>query len=184
MNFTIKTIGCKVNIYESNKIKNELIKEGIKKPSEDQILQKAYDMAIELQKTEGYSSNVGTILVGISDAHIRKALRDPNIRMVIPYHKSSINPAIALLTGIIGNTDYTDQQNTRYTTKDGKLAKVTIDKQGYYKEITDKKGNKVKAFDDYEYLRTHKKATMRDAANAYIDHCEKYGLTPVFEQFV
>ena len=29
MNFTIKTIGCKVNIYESNKIKEELEKKGL-----------------------------------------------------------------------------------------------------------------------------------------------------------
>lgn len=164
--------------------KNELEKSGVKNPTAEQITQKAFDMAIELQKTKGYSSNVGTILVGISDKHIRKALRDPNIRMVIPYHKSSINPAIAMLTGIIGNVDYTEQQNTRFTTKDGNLKKVTVDSDGYYKEIRDKNGNRVKAFDDYEWLAAHPKADARDAANAYIDHCEKYGLTPKFEQFV
>lgn len=96
-----------------------------KNATEDEIKQKAFEMAVELQKKKGYSSYVGTILVGISDAHIRKALRDPDIRMVIPYHKSSINPVIAFLTGIVGNTDYTLQQNTRYTTAEGTLAKVT-----------------------------------------------------------
>ena len=30
MNFTIKTIGCKVNSYESNKLKDELIDMGLK----------------------------------------------------------------------------------------------------------------------------------------------------------
>lgn len=35
-----------------------------------------------------YSKNVGTVLVGKSDAHIRAALADPRIDFVIPFHKS------------------------------------------------------------------------------------------------
>jgi bacterioferritin-associated ferredoxin len=59
-----------------------------------------YETAKEIQNAEGYTENCGTICVGVSDRHIRKLLSDPDIRMVIPYHKSSINPTVAKMRGI------------------------------------------------------------------------------------
>ena len=59
-----------------------------------------YDIALEIQSADGYSKNCGTIAVGVSDEHIRKLLADPNIRMVIPYHKSGLNPEVARMNKI------------------------------------------------------------------------------------
>lgn len=73
-----------------------------------------YDTAIEIQNAEGYTENCGTICVGVSDRHIRKLLDDPNIRMVIPYHKSGLNPIVAHMNKIAQFVDYTGVQNTRY----------------------------------------------------------------------
>ena len=74
--------------------------------------------AFRIQADPEYGKNVGTIAVGISDEHIWKMLSDPDIRMVIPYHKSGINPAVAVKLNIGEYTNYTDQQNTRR--RDGK----------------------------------------------------------------
>ena len=70
--------------------------------------------AKEIQDTEGYDANCGTICVGVSDEHIWKLLSDPDVKMVIPYHKSSLNPVVAQMMNIGLYNDYTTKQNTRY----------------------------------------------------------------------
>ena len=45
-----------------------------------------FDRAMELR--DMYSENVGTILVGLSDDHIKAAMADPRIDYIIPFHKS------------------------------------------------------------------------------------------------
>ena len=71
-----------------------------------------FETAKEIQNAEGYTENCGTICVGVSDRHIRKLLSDPDIRMVIPYHKSGLNPIVAHMNKIAEFTDYTNKQNT------------------------------------------------------------------------
>ena len=71
-----------------------------------------YETAKEIQNAEGYTENCGTICVGVSDRHIRKLLSDPDIRMVIPYHKSGLNPIVAHMNKIAEFADYTNKQNT------------------------------------------------------------------------
>lgn len=73
-----------------------------------------YDTAIEIQGDPAYARNCGTICVGVSDEHIRKLMKDPNIRMIIPYHKSGLNPLVAEMNNIRQFSDYTNSQNTRY----------------------------------------------------------------------
>lgn len=73
-----------------------------------------YDTAVEIQSDPAYGRNCGTICVGVSDEHIRKLMADPNIRMVIPYHKSGLNPLVAQMNKIGKFGDYTNPQNTRY----------------------------------------------------------------------
>lgn len=68
--------------------------------------------AIAMQLHPGYSSNIGTIAIGISDAHIRMMLNDPLIRMVIPYHSSGMLPEFAKQMHIDYYHDYTTTQNT------------------------------------------------------------------------
>lgn len=71
-----------------------------------------FETAKEIQNAEGYTENCGTICVGVSDRHIRNLLSDPDIRMVIPYHKSGLNPIVAHMNKIAEFTDYTNKQNT------------------------------------------------------------------------
>ena len=75
--------------------------------------QEGYELAMAIQNADGYHNNCGTIAVGVSNAHILKLIRDPNIRMVIPYHKSSLNHLVAVMTNVDKYVDYTKKQNTR-----------------------------------------------------------------------
>ena len=90
-----------------------------------------YADAIALQQDPRYSSNVGTIAIGVSDRQIRMMLADPNIRMVIPYHSSGMNPIFADMMGTSFYKDYTNFQNTAvkqmYDSK-GKPVSVKLDK--------------------------------------------------------
>lgn len=125
-----------------------------------------FKTAVEIQNSEGYSLNCGTICVGISDEHIRKLMADPDIRMVIPYHKSGINPIVAEMIKTNKYTDYTLSQSERYESSG--------------KNITKKDHNKIKNFN--ELLRIHKDPQI--AAQAYVRACEKNGFLPKFDQFV
>lgn len=126
-----------------------------------------YNTAVELQNAEGYRNNCGTICVGISDAHIRKLMSDPNIRMVIPYHKSGINPVVAHMMRIGEYPDYTGYQNTRYA--DGvKLSKEDAKHEPNFNQILHDMGAK---------------GDPRAAAQKYLDWCEERGYLPKFDQF-
>ena len=126
-----------------------------------------YNTAVELQNAEGYRNNCGTICVGISDAHIRKLMSDPNIRMVIPYHKSGINPVVAHMMRIGEYPDYTGYQNTRYA--DGvKLSKEDAKHEPNFNQILHDMGTN---------------GDPRAAAQKYLDWCEEYGYLPKFDQF-
>ena len=123
--------------------------------------QTGFQRAVEIQNAAGYSANCGTIAVGISDEHIWKMLGDDDIRMVIPYHKSSLNHIVAVLNNIDKYTDYTGVQNTRY--------KAT--------------GSKIdgKDFNFNEALR--RLGDAKAAANEYLEWCEKNGYLPKFDTF-
>lgn len=70
--------------------------------------------AYELQNDPRYSPYVGTISIGVSEYHIWTMLFDDNIRMIIPYHKSNINPGVARMKGIDFYNDYTYCQNDKW----------------------------------------------------------------------
>lgn len=126
-----------------------------------------YNTAVELQNAEGYRNNCGTICVGISDEHIRKLMSDPNIRMVIPYHKSGINPVVAHMMRIGEYPDYTGYQNTRYA--DGvKLSKEDAKHEPNFNQILHDMGTN---------------GDPRAAAQKYLDWCEEHGYLPRFDQF-
>lgn len=121
------------------------------------------DEAIKLQNTDGYTDNVGIICVGISDKHIRKLMADDNMKMVIPYHKSGINPVVAKMQDIDIYTDYTNEQNTRYA-KSGKK----IRKNSFH-------------FDFYADLA--KTNNPRQTAENYVRDCESRNFLPKFDRF-
>lgn len=121
--------------------------------------------AFRIQADPEYGKNVGTIAVGISDEHIWKMLSDPDIRMVIPYHKSGINPAVAVKLKIGEYTDYTGQQNTRR--RDGRqLTKAEL-----------------KNIPDINRLMHRDGLDAVEASRRYVEWCEDNGYIPKFEKF-
>ena len=120
-----------------------------------------YDLAIQIQNTPGYSQHCGTVAVGVSNEHIMKMLDDENIRMIIPYHKSSLNHIVAVMNNIDKYTDYTNVQNTR-NKSDGK--KISG-----------------KDFNFNEALR--RTGDAKAAANEYLAWCEENGYIPKFDDF-
>jgi ribosomal protein S18 acetylase RimI-like enzyme len=121
--------------------------------------------AFRIQADPEYGKNVGTIAVGISDEHIWKMLSDPDIRMVIPYHKSGINPAVAVKLNIGEYTNYTDQQNTRR--RDGR-------------QLTK---SELKDIPDINRLMHRDGLDAVEASRRYVEWCEDNGYIPKFEKF-
>ena len=135
-----------------------------------------FDEAMKLQQAEGYKENCGTIAVGISDDQIRKMLADPNIQMVIPYHKSSLNPIVAAMTNVDRFTNYEDYQNTKDAEGKALSAKNDFDWDNKLFELShDKNGN---------MLPKSKWGNVQDLVQEYVDWCNKRGYTAKFEQFL
>ena len=105
-----------------------------------------------------YSKNVGTILVGKTDAHIIAAMADPRIDYIIPFHKSSWKESLYDALGLTGYADYTDFQNEK-----------SID------------GSKIKNYDPSEYWDFSK--TGDENAQIYLAKCREDGRIPKFSQF-
>ena len=146
--------------------------------------------AIALQNDPNYSSNIGTIAIGISDKQIEMMLADRRIRMVIPYHSSGMNPIFAHLVGIKNYNDYTNDQNTtikKIVDAEGKeislklkkeqIAKLTAGFQ--YNEALQRLGDARAAAEEY-------KAWCKDKSKHKIEiNGKEYFavLKPKFEQF-
>lgn len=129
--------------------------------------EEAYRIAGEENVDREYANHIGTIVVGVSEGHIRKLLRDNTIRMVIPYHKSGLNPMIAKALHIVAYNDYTSTQNTTLKFP-GKKA-TSISGKNIPAEY------KIKDFDFYEYWGKTKDGVLYDGkktAQAYLDWCK------------
>lgn len=124
-----------------------------------------FEEAMALQNAEGYRENCGTIAVGVSDEHIEKMLDDPNIRMIIPYHKSGLNPLVAKKNRIAEFTDYTNVQNTR-SANGTKLEKENL-----------------KDMPNFNSLMHDEGMDARQAAQVYLDWCDSKGFIPKFNKF-
>ena len=132
-------------------------------------IDKALKAAGEKNVDTEYAKNCGTIVVGVSDAHIRKLLRDPTVRMVIPYHKSGLNPVIARELNIAVYNDYTSVQNTGVVRK-GTKARSNLTST----EIKDAYGLKDFAFYDWFGKTIDGKVYDGKAtAEKYLEWCEK-----------
>ena len=106
-----------------------------------------------------YSKNVGTILVGKTDAHIIAAMADPRIDYIIPFHKSSWKESLYDALGLTGYADYTDTQNEK-----------PIDKS-----------RSIKNYDPSEYWDFTKSGD--ENAQKYLEMCREDGRIPKFPQF-
>lgn len=118
--------------------------------------------SFELINKKGYKGNVGTILVGVSDLQIRKALADKNISYVIPYHKSSLNPIVAQMYNISKYNDYTDSQRT--TNKKTGNAIDTKLEFAFYDDLA-------------------KTQNPKQTAKNYLNWCKQNNYIPKFNQF-
>ena len=142
--------------------------------------------ALEIRKDKGYAKHVGTIAVGVSDEHIKKMMADPEIDMIIPYHKSGMPAAVQNKTGLKYAKDYTDFQNPGITDE----AKEEIVKRlanGDAKAFEKKYGEGAESYLKNRYLNYSrllvKEGTPEKAAQEYLNRCKDLGCTPVFEMF-
>ena len=120
--------------------------------------------AIALQNDPRYSSNVGTIAIGLSDMHIRMMLNDSRIRQVIPYHSSAINPIFADLVGVSYYNDYTDYQTTKI--------KEIYDSNGKVVNLKLTKDQVAKWTAGFEFnQKLQEIGDARATAQAYIEWC-------------
>ena len=122
------------------------------------------DKALEIQNTKGYDKNCGIIWVGVSNAHINKMLDDENVPFIIPYHKSSLNPAIARMRNIDFYNDYTKAQNTRYDSKAKKKVPASVWSFDFYADLA-------------------KTNDPRQTAENYKTECQNRGYLPKFDEF-
>ena len=120
-----------------------------------------------------YSKNVGTILVGMNEAHIRAALLDPRIDMVIPYHKSQMTDALAARFGLENYHDFTNSQN-EVDLKTG--TKVDHNINVIFGEATGELA-------EDEMVWDFNKPELENT-QAYLDLCEKLGRKPKFAEFL
>lgn len=123
--------------------------------------QTGFETAVEIQNAAGYSANCGTIAVGISDEQIWKMLDDPDIRMIIPYHKSSLNHIVAVMNNIDQYKDYTGVQNTR----DAKTGSKITGKDFGYNDALRRTGD------------------AKAATAEYLAWCKENGYLPKFDTF-
>lgn len=112
--------------------------------------------AFELR--DKFSKNVGTILVGKNDAHIIKAMADPRIDYIIPFHKSSWKESLYDALGLTGYADYTKTQHEK-----------AID------------GRDISDFKPSEYWDFSKSGD--ENAQIYLEKCREDGRIPKFPQF-
>lgn len=92
--------GIKINLSAMCAVDNSVDSEyaGLKKVNgrwvyniSDQSID--YNKAVKLQRQEGYSKNIGIIMVTLSKYHMLKALGDKDVRYIIGYHSSKM-PAV------------------------------------------------------------------------------------------
>ena len=79
-----------------------------------------YDKATKLQKKDGYSKNIGIIMVVLSKQHMLKSLDDPDVRYIIGYHSSAMPVVVANMSNMGGATDYTKLNKTGKLTPKGR----------------------------------------------------------------
>lgn len=109
-----------------------------------------------------YPENVGTIIVGANDAHIRAAMADPRIDYIIPFHRSGWGQNELNKVGVLNTyTDYQAYQNERML--DGSKPE----------------GGNYYPIDYWDYNKTGD-----ENAETYLRMCEADGRIPKFEQFL
>lgn len=120
------------------------------------------DINEAMRLREAYPENVGTILVGVNDAHILAAMADDRIDFIIPFHKSGWGENELRAMGMDVYEDYTSEQN--------ELDMTTGKKP---------EGGNIPALDYWDFDKTGK-----ENAEAYLRLCAEQGKIPKFSRFL
>jgi hypothetical protein len=145
------------------------------------------ELAYKLQNDDKYTNNVGTVAIGVSDAQIWQMLKDKNIRMIIPYHKSGIDAVVARAKNIDVFKNYESCQN--HLIIDPSLPMLPNETYAqYYRRLVniDKYGSKPtkKGFNFDFYGALKKENDPVKVSKKYVDECQKRNIAPKFPQFV
>ena len=134
-----------------------------------------FDEAMKIR--DRYSENVGTILVGINDAHILAAMADPRIDFIIPFHKSGwSNEELSRMPVLNSYSDYTNSQNEKKI--------VGTDKNGKYKTEPLEKTKRVNFQPVGENGYWDFSKSGKENAEEYLRMCAEDGRLPKFSQFL
>lgn len=127
------------------------------------------DEALKLR--ERYSENVGTIIVGANDEHIKAAMADPRIDYIIPFHRSGWGKNELQKVGVLQTyEDYQTHQNER------RISGHTKAGEPKYSPV---KGGNFYPIDYWDYSKSGD-----ENAATYLRMCEEDDRVPKFEQFL
>jgi len=122
-----------------------------------------YDLINRIQGDENYGKNCGSIAIGISDEHIMRMLRDPQIKMVIPYHRSNLAAILAEMMNIDRFVNYEDTQHTR--------------------KWNGKRWENLSPKEEYEFNKhLHEDGDPKKTVKGYLDWCAENHYAPKFEE--
>ena len=113
--------------------------------------------------------NIGNILVGISDEHIRLAMVDPFVDYIIGYHASGIGENLRKMKGIDHWVDYTKTQSDR-DLKTGKKADKQINIYTDVLQAAEAEGKPI--------------TNKREFVEKFLEVAKERGLEPRFSQFL
>ena len=179
--------GIKINMSMIPNIDKSVSRENAGLDSEGNLLWSEfgvdYDEAVALMTQEGYSQNVGTTTIGVSDNHIRKLLANEYTNYVIPYHRSGINKLVAKMSDIDYYKDYTLQQRTRYR-KNGVGSEIKYAEGRSTIHPKDGRGKAVSKTEEFDFFESLQRlGDAKAMAHEYLEWCDEKGYIPKFEQF-
>ncbi len=129
-----------------------------------------------LKLRERYPENVGTIVVGISEEHIKAAMADDRIDMIIPFHRSGWGKAEFEGLGLTGYEDFQAEQE-EYLINPYPTGKV--DKDGKPEMQTKPVDGGFYSNDYWDFKKSGK-----ENAEIYLKKCADTGRYPVFKSFL
>lgn len=120
-----------------------------------------FDTALALRET--HSKTAGLTLVGVSDEHVRLAMADSRIDMIMPFHRSGLTNEDMKNLGISDYTDYQQRgsQNEHWV-RDGKVCGKNLLLRDYWSDTKSGKEN----------------------AERYLKECKRTGRIPKFPEFL
>ena len=134
-----------------------------------------YPKAVELQKRDGYSKNIGIIMVTLSSQHMLKSLDDPDVRYIIGYHSSAMPVVVANMSNMGGATDYTKINKTNKLNEKGQALFDEAMAEAKGNTELEKYKDALRIFDEKIQEETAKKKKKPRRGNEYGAYMSAYG---------